>query len=103
MGRMGRKASEIPIVITPSLKCRWRWLNSGTLACQLDEKSALVPATRYTLVVNPGIKAQDGTTLKKPVHHSFTTLRPKVRHVWFKPWTAPGMPVIRLTFNQRGV
>jgi len=53
MGRMARKASEIPIDITPSLKCQWRWLNSGTLACQLDEKSALKPATRYTIVVNP--------------------------------------------------
>ena len=100
MGRMARKASEIPITITPPLKCQWRWLNSGTLACQLDEKSALNPATRYTLIVNPGIKAEDGTTLEKPVRHSFITLRPGVRHVWFKTWTAPGMPVIRLTFNQ---
>ncbi len=100
MGRMARKASEIPITISPSLKCQWRWLNSGTLACQLDEKSALNPATRYTLIVNPEIKAQDGTTLEKPVRHSFTTIRPGVRHVWFKTWTAPGMPVIRLTFNQ---
>ena len=100
MGRMARKASEIPIVITPSLKCQWRWLNSGTLACQLDEKSALKPATRYTIAVNPGIKAQNGDTLLKPVHHNFTTIRPKVRNVWFKTWRAPGMPVIRLTFNQ---
>ena len=100
IGRMARKASEIPIVITPPLKCQWRWINSGTLACQLDKNSPLKPATRYTIVVNPGIKTQDGATLKKPVHHSFTTVRPKVRHVWFKTWAAPGMPVIRLTFNQ---
>ena len=100
IGRMVRKASEIPIVITPSLTCQWRWLNSGTLACQLDEKSDLKPATRYTIAVNPGIKDQNGTTLLKPVHHRFTTIRPKVRNVWFKTWRSPGMPVIRLTFNQ---
>ena len=100
MGRMARKASEIPIDITPSLKCQWRWLNSGTLACQLDEKSALKPATRYTIQVNPGIRTQDGATLEKSVRHSFTTIRPKIRNVWFKTWSAPGMPVIRLTFNQ---
>ncbi|OQY42782.1 MAG: hypothetical protein B6240_13660, partial [Desulfobacteraceae bacterium 4572_87] len=105
IGRMARKASARsnflgPIVITPSLTCQWRWLNSSTLACQLDEKSALKPATRYTISVNPGIKSQDGTTLLKPVHHSFTTIRPKVQNVWFKTWSAPGMPIIRMTFNQ---
>ena len=105
MGRMAREASARsnflgPIVITPSLKCQWRWLNSQALACQLDEKSALTPATRYAIVVNPGIKSMDGATLEKSVHRSFTTIRPKVRNVWFKTWRAPGMPVIRLTFNQ---
>jgi len=100
MGRMARKASEIPIDITPPVKCQWRWLNSQTLACQLDETSALKPATRYTMVVNPGIRTEDGATLQKPLRKSFTTIRPKANNVWFKTWTSPGMPVIRLTFNQ---
>ena len=55
LGRMERNASEIPIAISPSLNCQWRWLNTSALACQLDEKSALSPATRYTISVNPGI------------------------------------------------
>ncbi len=100
LGRMARKSSEIPITITPGLDCQWRWLNSRTLACQLDETSALKPATRYNILVNTGITAQDGTTLEKPVRHGFTTIRPKVNHVWFKTWSGPGAPVIRLTFNQ---
>ncbi|MCF8130965.1 MAG: Ig-like domain-containing protein, partial [Deltaproteobacteria bacterium] len=100
IGRMARKASEIPIAITPPLNCEWRWLNSQTLACQLDEASALKPATRYTIRVNPGIKARDGATLLKPVRKSFITIRPKVDNVWFKTWSGPGRPVIRLTFNQ---
>ena len=100
MGRMARKASEIPIEISPTLNCRWRWLNSKALACQLDETSAFAPATSYNIVVHPGIKSQDGATLEKPFTTSFTTVRPKVRNVWFKTWSAPGMPVIRLTFNQ---
>ena len=45
VGRMERDASEIPITISPSLDCQWRWLNTSALACQLDEKSALRPAT----------------------------------------------------------
>ena len=100
MGRMERKASEIPIEISPSLNCRWRWLNSKALACQLDEGSAFAPATSYNIVVHPGIKSQDGGTLEQPFKTSFTTVRPKVGNVWFKTWSAPGMPVIRLTFNQ---
>jgi uncharacterized protein YfaS (alpha-2-macroglobulin family) len=100
VGRMERRASEIPITISPELHCQWRWLNTSALACQLDEKSALAPATRYDIVVNPGIKSEDGASLAKAVTHSFVTERPKVRHAWFKTWRAPGMPLIRMTFNQ---
>jgi len=100
IGARARSASEIPITITPTLECQWRWLNSQALACQLGEKSALTPATRYRIVVNPGIKALDGTELGIPVRHTFTTQRPKVRQVRFKTWRGPGMPVIQLTFNQ---
>ena len=70
LGRMERQASEIPITITPELNCEWRWLNTSALACQLDEKSALAPATRYDIVVNPGIRSEDGATLAKAVSHS---------------------------------
>ncbi|MEJ2166071.1 MAG: alpha-2-macroglobulin family protein [Desulfobacterales bacterium] len=100
VGRMERRASEIPITISPELDCQWRWLNTSALACQLDEKSALVPATRYDIVVHPGITSEDGARLAEAVTHSFVTERPKVRHAWFKTWQAPGMPVIRMTFNQ---
>ncbi len=100
VGRMERNASEIPITISPGLDCRWRWLNTRALACQLDEKSSLTPATRYEIVVNPGIKSEDGATLAKPVQHDFTTERPGVRHAWFSTWESPGMPLIRMTFNQ---
>jgi len=100
VGRMDRNASEIPISITPKVNGQWRWLNTSTLACMLDEKSALSPATRYEIIVNPGIKAEDGLTIKEPVKHSFITERPEVVHTWFWTWKAPGMPVIRLTFNQ---
>ena len=100
VGRMERNASEVPITISPAVDCRWRWLNTSALACQLDERSSLAPATRYEIVVNPGIKSEDGATLAKPLQHHFTTERPRVRHAWFSTWRAPGMPVIRLTFNQ---
>ncbi|MGD8763166.1 MAG: alpha-2-macroglobulin family protein [Desulfobacteraceae bacterium] len=100
VGRMERDAAEIPITISPEITCQWRWLNSSALACQLDEKAALAPATRYEIVVAPGLETEDGTTLVEAVRHSFITQRPKVRHAWFRTWKAPGMPLIRMTFNQ---
>ena len=100
VGRMDRDASEIPITISPELDCQWRWLNTSALACQLGEKTALTPATRYEISVEPGIQAEDGSTLAELEKHTFITERPKVRHVWFKTWKAPGMPLIRMTFNQ---
>ncbi len=100
VGRMERNASEIPISISPGLNCQWRWLNTSALACQLDEKSSLAPATRYRITLDPGIQSEDGATLAQPLLHDFTTERPNVRHAWFKTWEAPGLPLIRMTFNQ---
>ncbi len=100
VGRMERSVSEIPVTISPALNCQWRWLNTSALACQLDEKSSLAPATRYRITMNPGIRAEDGATLAQPLRHEFVTERPIVRHAWFRTWQAPGLPLIRMTFNQ---
>jgi uncharacterized protein YfaS (alpha-2-macroglobulin family) len=99
VGAMDRKASEIPITITPEVKGRWRWLNSSTLALILDNDSPLKPATRYEIEVRPGIKAEDGATMISTVRRSFITERPKVVHAWFKTWRSPTHPVVRVTFN----
>ena len=100
VGRMERDPAEISISISPETDCHWRWLNTRVLACQLDEAAALKPATRYEIVVKPGIESEDGAALAEPVRHSFITERPGVRQAWFRTWKGPGMPVIRLTFNQ---
>ncbi|MGD9161232.1 MAG: alpha-2-macroglobulin family protein, partial [Desulfobacteraceae bacterium] len=100
VGAMDRKASEIPITINPAVKGQWRWLNSSTLACLLDNDSPLKTATRYEIEVNPGIMTEDETTMKEPVKHRFITIRPKVVHTWFRTWRSPSLPVIRVTFNQ---
>ena len=77
LGAMSRKSSEIPITIVPELQCQWRWLNTQTLGCQLNEKEALLPATQYDITVRPGLKALDGTaSLKK---RSVTSSRPYAR------------------------
>ncbi|MEN6541827.1 alpha-2-macroglobulin family protein [Parvibaculum sp.] len=100
LGRMERKASEIPVEISPKLDCEWRWLNEGALACQLKEADALKPSTRYSVTVNPGLKAADGTTLAGPFHHQFITSRVALDRAEFSEWGGPGEPAMLVTFNQ---
>ena len=100
VGQMARTASELPITITPPLKCEWRWLNTSALACQLSERNAMTPSTTYKIEVAPGITAEDGETIAKPYISVFTTERPVVRYGSLHVWKSPGHPVLRLTFNQ---
>lgn len=99
LGRMERAESEIPVSIAPQLDCRWRWLSPSTLACNLDEQSALQPATRYSLTVRPGSLNDDGASLGRPVSHAFTTELPKVTGSWFSKWLAPRQPETTVRFN----
>lgn len=100
LGKMERDAAEIPVIITPALQCQWRWLNTSSLACQLGDETALKPATSYQMSVMPGIMTENEQTLKALFHHQFITKRPTVRYTSFKTWRAPGMPKIRVRFNQ---
>lgn len=99
LGKMDRNENEIPITISPKPACEWRWLDRSALACRLNDKTKLKPATRYRILVSNTIKTEDGTALSQPVQHSFITERPKVSYSTFKEWKAPAMPYIRLSFN----
>lgn len=100
LGRMERSSAEIPVEFNPKLKCEWRWLTASALACQLKEADALQSSTRYSMTVNPGIKAEDGTTLAAPFHHEFITTRIALDRAEFSDWAGPGQPSILVTFNQ---
>lgn len=100
IGRMSRDAAEIPVEIRPALDCRWRWIDPSALACQLGDDQSFVPATRYDLTLRPGLRARDGGTLPAAVEHWFATERPGVVYAGFRTWRAPGLPVIRVIFNQ---
>ena len=100
LGKMEREAAEIPITITPALNCQWRWLNTSSLACQLGDETAFQPATRYEIEVKPGIMTENKQTLTQPVRQVFITQRPAISDTSFQTWEAPGMPKIRVEFNQ---
>jgi uncharacterized protein YfaS (alpha-2-macroglobulin family) len=100
LGRMERLPEEVPIAIMPRLDCAWRWLNTTTLACELGEHTTMTRATRYTVIVQPGIQAEDGATLDVPFTHTFLTQRPKVMEVIHRTWLSPGTPALRMLFDQ---
>src|SRR5215471_7000503 len=100
LGRMERLPEEIPIVILPRLACAWHWLNTTTLACELGEHTTMARATRYTVIVQPGIRTEDGVTLEVPATHTFLTQRPKVTEVMHQTWASPGAPVLLVLFDQ---
>lgn len=100
VGKMERTAEEVGITIEPPLACHWRWINTTTLACDLDAQNALKPSTSYKLNIAQVIKAEDGAGLSKPYEYTFQTLLPDVVYKDFSTWSGASSPVIRTTFNQ---
>lgn len=99
LGNMHRESKDIPVSITPKVNCEWRWLNQTSLSCNLDAKNALSEATKYDVVVNPGLVALDKTGMSQVYKHSFTTLLPRVEETSIKMWKSPTHPTIRVKTN----
>ena len=100
LGRMERRADELPITIKPELKCKWRWLNPRALACNLDEQDRMREAMRYSVTIDPGIETTAGTTTATRTSIEIVTVRPMISYVSFRTWRHPGVPVLRVVFNQ---
>ena len=89
-----------PVSVSPELPCHWHWLDPQSLACELDAANPLAPATDYTVTVAAQLRARDGATLQNEYSWSFATERPSVKEYSFRDWLAPGVPEVRLVFNQ---
>ena len=95
IGQMAATAAASPVTVSPSVNCQWHWLDPRSLACELNESQALPPATRYTVTVTAGIKAQDGAKLKEQYRWTFTTERPAVKGYSFAFAPRKGIPLGR--------
>lgn len=100
IGKMDRTADELGITITPALNCQWTWLNTSSLACNLDDKDAMAQSTRYKLSIQPKITAEDGAKVSDIKTHEFLTERANINGYDFSTWRGPGAPVIRIVLNQ---
>ena len=97
LGDMEKSAQDLPVSISPDPNCHWRWLNTTTLACWLDE--VLPGSTEYTVRVGAGIAALDGTQLPADLESVFATETIKMvrREMEF---IGPVNPVVTIAFNQ---
>lgn len=100
IGRMERTAEEIPVRITPALAGQWRWLDTSSLALQLNENERMKPSTKYVLRIEPGFVSLSGNRMEEGITHTFITIRPRIEQVYFRTWKRPGLPVFCLHFNQ---
>ena len=100
IGDMQRSSDSIPITFTPKVNCAWLWLDTSSLACQLDKADQLQLATRYKVHVNPGVQTLSGVTMAEAQQFSFTTIRPAIQGVYLHQWTEAARPVMRVQFNQ---
>jgi hypothetical protein len=100
IGRMARTVDEIPFTVEPPLACECRWLNTSALACQLGDGEGTSSAARYALKLKPGVTALEGQTVELDQGHNFVVQRPDIRWPNFVTWLSPGLPVIRIVFNQ---
>ncbi|MFT5172373.1 MAG: hypothetical protein ACI8W7_000537, partial [Gammaproteobacteria bacterium] len=100
LGKMTRAAHQVRVRIQPRLDCQWRWLDQSALACDLPPEQTFASATRYRLVLDPGIATLDGATLPAPLEHTFVTTRPQLQWANIDTWLTPQRPVLRVNFNQ---
>jgi len=83
IGKMDHEQENIPVSIRTALGCKWRWLNTSALACQLRESGAMKRATTYNVVMTPGVRTEDGATIGAAVERSYTTTRPRITYSRF--------------------
>lgn len=100
LGKMERTPREIGISFSPHLDCQWRWMNTSSLVCRLDEKNASLPATDYQVKVASRFDTSVKAELAREREFSFSTTPPKVTTHWFREWKGPGMPTILVSLSQ---
>lgn len=91
LGKMSRDANEIPIEISPSVECQWRWLDRSTLACELSTLKPLSAGTTYRISVTPSAMA-DAAAFTEAREHSFTIKRPEVTYAFLDRYLSPERP-----------
>ncbi len=95
-------SADVPVVVTPELDGRWRWIGTRTLRFEFaGEVDRLPMATEYTVEVPKGTKSQTGGVLAKAVRFAFRTPAPTVVEFAPEAETLDREPVFAVSFDQQ--
>ena len=95
-------AENVPVVLSPQVKGKWRWLGTTTLI--FDAETRFPMATKYTATIPSGTKSAVGGSLAKEISWTFSTPPPKVES--FYPGKddyqkASPNQIMQASFNQK--
>ena len=94
--------AEVPVVVTPEIDGRWRWIGTRTLRFEVfpGEIDRLPAATRYFVEVPAGTRSETGGVLEESVAWSFTTPTPTLRGLAGITDSMNTKPIWVATFDQ---
>ena len=96
-------ASDVPVIMEPSLPGTWRWLGAKTLTFDYDSSQIdrLPKATEYHMTVPSGTRSITGGVLAQSVEWSFST--PPLKIITSYPYNTPQPldPIFFIVFDQR--
>ncbi len=92
-------AADVPVVLSPTPKGKWRWVGAKTLMFEPDGRFPM--ATAYEVSIAKGTKSKVGTATAKATTFGFATPAPTVQT--FVPQDGPVrlQPVMFVQFDQR--
>jgi alpha-2-macroglobulin len=96
-------AADVPVIVTPSIEGRWRWIGTRTLRFELvpGDLDRLPGATDYTVDVPAGTRAANGAELRETVSWTFSTPAVTVTEFVGDDESLPLTPVFVAVFDQR--
>ena len=104
LGTLGQlDQADVPVVVTPALPGRWRWIGTSTLRYEhtADDIDRLPMATEYRVEVPAGTTSATGGALAEPASFTFRTPPPTVTSFGPMNDSLPLEPVWVAAFDQR--
>ena len=94
---------DVPVLLSPSVLGRWRWVGTRTLLFEADVEGAdrMPMATEYTAEIPAGARSANGQELAEAVKWTFRTPSPTLQTVHPAKGTFGVEPVFFASFNQR--
>ncbi|MCD9186257.1 MAG: MG2 domain-containing protein [Pyrinomonadaceae bacterium] len=71
-------SANVPVILTPQVKGKWRWLGTKTLIFNAEQRFPM--ATKFSARIPKETKSADGAILKKEIEWSFETPPAKVEN-----------------------